>query len=367
MAKEEQWRPIPGFGGWYECSDRGRFRSWRRRKGPERLSEPRLMKLSRNKSNHVFVISLRDDAGGKHQYPVSKLMYRTWVGEVPEGMVVVRKDGRLENNRADNFMAVPKKRSFTPAMRQKIGKPSSKGVLKFDQSLELVEVYPSIQKAAAATHYSRRWLSARLNFKQSTGKSVIYKDGFIYAFDDDAFIKKTLDIARKELDSNGIRYNAPHTEKYYEVDDEILRDAASEDEYEEDFEEAELLPDISDAAEREEQWLDVPGYQGWYQVSSLGRVRRWMRYIPNSHPQRYERMSQPVLLKLIKPGKFGTQFIVNLRDPKTFEKHQVSVAALVYQTFIGPIDGRMVFHKWSTFDDRPENLYLVNGRKPKEE
>lgn len=28
MAKAEQWRPIPGFGGWYELSRHGEIRSW---------------------------------------------------------------------------------------------------------------------------------------------------------------------------------------------------------------------------------------------------------------------------------------------------------------------------------------------------
>lgn len=28
MEKAEQWRPIPGFGGWYELSRHGEIRSW---------------------------------------------------------------------------------------------------------------------------------------------------------------------------------------------------------------------------------------------------------------------------------------------------------------------------------------------------
>lgn len=28
MTRAEQWRPIPGYGGWYELSRHGEIRSW---------------------------------------------------------------------------------------------------------------------------------------------------------------------------------------------------------------------------------------------------------------------------------------------------------------------------------------------------
>ena len=45
--------------------------------------------------------------------------------------------------------------------------------------------------------------------------SLIAPDDFIYTFDDDAWVRKALSRARKELDAMNARYNDPFTECYY--------------------------------------------------------------------------------------------------------------------------------------------------------
>ena len=56
--------------------------------------------------------------------------------------------------------------------------------------------------------------------------SVFAPDDFIYTFDDDAWVRKALSRARKELDAMNARYNDPFTECYYnlpaETEQEIL-------------------------------------------------------------------------------------------------------------------------------------------------
>jgi hypothetical protein len=79
-----------------------------------------------------------------------------------------------------------------------------------------------------------------------------------------------------------------------------------------------------------EHWLPVPGYEGYYSVSSLGRVRSEGRTVPH---RRYGVMK--VTERILKPGKNteGYAFVVlskgaNLRS--------CTVHQLVATTFIGP-------------------------------
>ena len=80
-----------------------------------------------------------------------------------------------------------------------------------------------------------------------------------------------------------------------------------------------------------EQWRDIIGYEGYYQVSNLGRVRSVDRHLTcqNGHTRFY--CGQVLTLKMSKKSSYKT---VGLRKPgviKTFYVHQ-----LVLKAFIGP-------------------------------
>lgn len=368
MAKAEQWRPIPGSDGWYECSDLGNFRSWKNGNGSARLQEPRPMKV-RFPKNSGACISLRR-CGEQSMYSVCRLVYLTWIGEVPKGMIVVRKDGNLENNRADNLVAIPHSQSFTPTVKKKIGKPRRKPVIKFDQALNIVDIYPSIKAAAQANYYNWKHFSNRITFRsRHIRSSVIFADGFIYSLDDDESVRKTLTLAMKELDSRGCRYNDPFTEKYYDVSEPAAPPESEEPGPGEleaaDFEEVEVTGDLAPPGDELEEWRDVPGYEGWYQASSLGRVRSLMRRIPNKSPGIWVKRETPLLLKLT--SQRGA-LVVSLRGPCSSNKQVVKVGTIVYQTFIGPIpSGGRVLHHWAQDDNRPENLFVSVPPKKRNE
>lgn len=53
-----------------------------------------------------------------------------------------------------------------------------------------------------------------------------------------------------------------------------------------------------------EVWRDVPGYGGWYEVSTLGRVRSW-----RGHNNQFEEAPRRSVPQLLKPGRNGGGYL----------------------------------------------------------
>lgn len=88
-----------------------------------------------------------------------------------------------------------------------------------------------------------------------------------------------------------------------------------------------------------EEWRDIAGYEGLYQVSNLGRVRSLDRVVPHA---RYGH--QPIKGDLLLPGKNRDGYLgVGLH--KNGKKKRARVHKLVAEAFIGPCpDGMEVCH-----------------------
>lgn len=94
-----------------------------------------------------------------------------------------------------------------------------KPVLKINETLEVVGVYSSASEAARKNHFGKATIIQRCNLHYKS--SVFATDGFIYAWDDDGYLRRVLRMARKELNAKGIRYNDPFTERYYDLPPEV--------------------------------------------------------------------------------------------------------------------------------------------------
>jgi hypothetical protein len=117
-----------------------------------------------------------------------------------------------------------------------------------------------------------------------------------------------------------------------------------------------------------EQWKDIPGFEGYYQASSLGRIKSLDRTIP--HPRLYQQfvkgqiLSQSVALnRNIKTGKPMIDLRVTLAVENVI--FYFNTRRLIYKTFIDPKldykkDGLYVINLDNDgYNNRPENLGLV--------
>lgn len=117
MIDGEEWRPIPSLEGYYEASSLGRIRSvdricvCRHRHG--------MMVARRTKGKVLSVFAPRRGSpyrkvsvsveGATETRNVPNMVCAAFHGERPEGMEVGHRDGKAQNDRADNLRWVTRK------------------------------------------------------------------------------------------------------------------------------------------------------------------------------------------------------------------------------------------------------------------
>ena len=104
-TQAEQWRPIPGYEGYYEVSDTGNIRSFDRliaAKGRKPYIKPgRLLKASPSKSGHMRV-AVTKDGEMKFEY-VHRIVLSAFVGPCPLGFEACHKNDIPSDNRIENL------------------------------------------------------------------------------------------------------------------------------------------------------------------------------------------------------------------------------------------------------------------------
>lgn len=108
-----------------------------------------------------------------------------------------------------------------------------------------------------------------------------------------------------------------------------------------------------------EVWKDIPGYEGVYQVSDLGRVKSLSRELYNGHSFYYSK--EKILSQSLNKGYFYISLRKN-KKPKMFGVHQLVAMAFLNHTPCGY--DIMVDH----IDNKPnnnklENLQLLSNRE----
>lgn len=104
-ATHEEWRPVVGYEGCYEVSDRGRVKSLTRlvpsKAGSTRTSPGRLLATPPTKGGGGYPrVSLGSNTNTRF---VHLLVLEAFVGPRPEGMEGCHNDGNPANNRLDNL------------------------------------------------------------------------------------------------------------------------------------------------------------------------------------------------------------------------------------------------------------------------
>lgn len=94
VAEQEEWKPIPGYEGWYSASTLGRIRRDRRGVGTHagRILKPL-------KGFHGYVRIFLNRHGIHRQFAVHRLVCAAFFGPCPEGYEVNHKHGIKHDNR----------------------------------------------------------------------------------------------------------------------------------------------------------------------------------------------------------------------------------------------------------------------------
>jgi len=117
-----------------------------------------------------------------------------------------------------------------------------------------------------------------------------------------------------------------------------------------------------------EIWKDIPGFEGSYQASTMGRIKSLDRTIP--HPRLYQQFVKGQILsqsvsknRNLKTGEPMIDLRVTLAIENT--QYYFNVRRVIYKTFIDPSldydkDGLYVINIDNDgYNNRPENLRLV--------
>jgi hypothetical protein len=94
-----EWRPVPGFEGFYSVSNAGQVRSEARIVNGYPVREG-LVKPRRDKDGYLTVLLYK---GGQKRRFVHRLVLEAFVGPAPQGMVACHEDGIPHNCRLSNL------------------------------------------------------------------------------------------------------------------------------------------------------------------------------------------------------------------------------------------------------------------------
>ncbi len=96
----EEWRLIPRFNGHYSASNFGRVR---REISATRAKAGHVMRLTNSRGYANVGVSV---TGKSSTFRVHRLVWETFRGPIPEGLVINHKDGDPQNNRIGNLECV---------------------------------------------------------------------------------------------------------------------------------------------------------------------------------------------------------------------------------------------------------------------
>lgn len=184
-----EWKPIPGYDGRYEASFLGQIRRIYKIKPPRILSQYE-KSGERHGSRRLFVKLTRKGETGK-EMNVAQMVYLTHVGKIPNGFVVVHKNGSFADNCVNNLILMSKSE-----LGQKYGiRSKKKSVIKMSGGGEVVEIYYSAREAARRNYMSYQTVIDRCN---GVVKKSIAPDGFDYAWEDSTIsIKRARERLKK--------------------------------------------------------------------------------------------------------------------------------------------------------------------------
>ena len=170
---EEIWKPIPGYEGLYEVSNKGRVKSLERdiicKNGVKRHYKERIMNGSLDTRGYLQV-SLGNNKGERKFLWVHQIVATTFIPNPENKPQVNHKDEVKTNNCVDNLEWMTAKENSNYGTRnERVIKAISKPIMQYTKDGILIKVYPSVKEAAHQLGLSRSNISsaARGVYKQA--------------------------------------------------------------------------------------------------------------------------------------------------------------------------------------------------------
>lgn len=193
----EIWKEIRGYDGLYQISNWGRVKSLERIDNNNHPIKEKILTPQKNKYGYYKIILSKN--GKQKSFQIHRLVYETFVGEIPDGMQCnhineIKTDNRLENL---NLMS-PKENSNWGTRNERIGETKkgmklseetknkmknhpnkSKIILQIDLNGNIIADFPSLCEVERQFGYERASVSRCCLGKQKTsyGYKWRYKNG----------------------------------------------------------------------------------------------------------------------------------------------------------------------------------------------
>ena len=188
---KEIWKDIPGWEGLYQASDLGRIKSL----GNDKTRKEKVLKPGI--SDGYYYVGLHK-CGKQSSKRVSRLVYETFKGPIPEGMQVNHINEVKSDNRLCNLnLMTPKEnmnwgtRGDRASEKMKNKETMSKWVIQLNKDNEILHFYPSIREAERQTGISNQSIanccSGKPVYKKKTKTGIkVYplksSGGFIWKY-----------------------------------------------------------------------------------------------------------------------------------------------------------------------------------------
>lgn len=361
----EQWRDVPGFEGLYKVSNLGRVKSLsKERKGrwdkpallPERMLRQRLRSLPNKLLNtelHTLIVPLSFDAKRYH-FSVGRLVYHAFVESFDlddTSIYIGLHDKNGKNLTPSNLymtnLSQMRLQSYEGGRAKAKFGELSKPVTQFGADGIPIVSFPSMYEAGKKTGFKVGAIS-----KACSGQSHVYK-GFFWKWG----------IHKKPLKTESINSNRQNGE----INTELMKRLKLK---ESDMGSPPAFLNLSLKNMKGERWKDVPGYEGLYKVSNLGRVKTMSRisskgtrkaWIPE-----YIKYLTVVEFKKDKNDKLIPGTTVATLSNIDGKKKTISVARMVYYCFVATFEitnrmMRIYYRDGNTLNLCSTNLLLKYG------
>lgn len=174
MEDIEFWRDIQGFEGLYQVSSLGRVKSLERITPQKHHIKERILNQIKVTGGYLNVNLCKD--GKLKRFQVHRLVYQTFVGEIPEGMQVNHIDEDKTNNRVDNLnLMTPKENVNWGTRNERSAEKHSKQVIQYNLEGNEINRFPSTREVERTLGFAHGYISACCLGKINTAYSYIWR------------------------------------------------------------------------------------------------------------------------------------------------------------------------------------------------